>query len=101
MNNNKTVSAAQPAGAQARGGSNPPLRILVVDDDIAIRQLSAEVLIRSGYEVDAAADGAAAWRALNSDSYDLLITDPNVPELTGVELLKKLRAARMSLPVIM
>ena len=78
-----------------------PSRILVVDDDQAIRQLNTRVLLRSGYKVEAAADGAAAWRALNSGSYDLLLTDHEMPEVSGVELLRKLRAARMALPVIM
>jgi DNA-binding response OmpR family regulator len=94
MEANRTSRAAEPAG------TNSPRRILVVDDDISIRELSTEVLIHFGYGVDAAADGAAAWQALNSDRYDLLITDHNMPELTGVELLKKLRAAHMDLPVI-
>ena len=73
----------------------------MVDDDISIRHLNTRALLRSGYAVDAAEDGAAAWHALNTDSYDLLITDNNMPKLSGVELLKKLRAARMTLPVIM
>jgi DNA-binding response OmpR family regulator len=74
---------------------------LVVDYDSDIRQLSAEVLIHSGYEVDAAADGAAAWEALQIKAFNLLITDHNMPGLTGVELVRKLRSARMALPVIM
>jgi DNA-binding response OmpR family regulator len=73
----------------------------VVEDEAPVRQLNAEVLTRAGYEVDAAEDGAAAWEALNGDSYDLLITDNGMPRLSGLELLKKLRAARMELPVIM
>jgi DNA-binding response OmpR family regulator len=73
----------------------------VVDDDISLRQLSTEVLSGSGYAVDAAEDGAAAWQALNTDSYDLLITDNDMPKVSGVELLRKLRAVRMDLPVIM
>jgi DNA-binding response OmpR family regulator len=73
----------------------------VVDDDVSVRQLSTQVLIHFGYVVDTAEDGDAAWEALNADSYDLLITDNNMPKVTGVELLKKLRAARMELPVIM
>jgi DNA-binding response OmpR family regulator len=80
---------------------NPPQHILVVEDDPDIRQLIAEVLVHSGHVVDTAADGAAAWEALNADSYDLMITDNNMPKVSGVELLKKLRAARMILPVIM
>jgi DNA-binding response OmpR family regulator len=73
----------------------------VVEDDVCLREHSTAVLIRSGYEVDAAEDGAVAWEALNTDTYDLIITDNTMPRLTGVELLKKLRSARMALPVIM
>jgi DNA-binding NtrC family response regulator len=55
-----------------------------------------------GYQVDTAEDGEAAWHALNDDfSYDLLVTDNNMPNMTGVELLKKLHAARLSLPAIL
>jgi DNA-binding response OmpR family regulator len=84
-----------------QGQTNPPQHILVVEDDSDLRQLSASVLIRFGYRVRAAEDGAAGWEALNADSYDLLITDHNMPRLTGVELVKKLRSARMALPVIL
>jgi Response regulator receiver domain len=58
----------------------PTKRILVVEDDISIRRLSTEMLIRSGYQVDAAADGAAGWKALQGKSYDLVITDNFMPE---------------------
>jgi DNA-binding response OmpR family regulator len=79
----------------------PAHRILVVDDDRDIRRLGAQTLIGSGFHVDVAEDGAAAWDSLQLKSYDLLITDHNMPKLTGVELVKKLRSARMALPVIM
>jgi DNA-binding response OmpR family regulator len=81
--------------------SNPLDRILVVEDEPLIRQLNAMMLSRSGYEVGAAEDGAAAWDALNENSFDLLITDNVMPRLTGFKLLEKLYAARMTLPVIM
>jgi len=73
----------------------------VVDDEGEIRQLSAGALVRFGYRVDLAEDGAAAWKALHANSYDLLITDNNMPKMSGVELVKKLRCARMTLPVIL
>jgi DNA-binding response OmpR family regulator len=101
MNDSELLQAGEPAGAAVQSPTNSSHRILVVDDDPYICHLSAEVLIRHGYEVDAAADGAAAWQALNADRYDLLITDHNMPRLTGVELVRKLRSARMALPVIM
>jgi DNA-binding response OmpR family regulator len=76
-------------------------RILVVDDDGDIRRLNAGVLRCSGYQVNDAEDGAAGWEALYANGYDLLITDHDMPKLTGLDLLKKLRAAHMELPVIM
>lgn len=101
MNDNRTSHAGEPASAQARCGTNPPHRILVVDDDGDLRRLSAEVLISSGYQVDAAEDGEAGWEALQAKNYDLLITDNNMPNLSGLELVMKLRSARMALPVIL
>lgn len=77
------------------------MRILVVDDEPFIRMINTRVLMLSGYSVDAAEDGEAAWQALNAESYDLLITDNTMPRVTGVELLKRLHAANMSVPVIM
>jgi DNA-binding response OmpR family regulator len=93
----KTISQA----GESTCAPLPPCRILLVDDEPHIRQLNTGALIHSGYHVDAAEDGAAAWEALGADSYDLMITDNNMPRLTGVELLKKLHATRMVLPVIM
>ena len=99
------VDTISPAGAPAcvplQCPTNPSQRILVADDDSDVRQLSARVLIRYGYHVDAAEDGAAAWEALQIKAFNLLITDHNMPRLTGVELVKKLRSARRALPVIL
>ena len=80
---------------------NSRQRILVVEDEQDLRQLTAEVLIDVGYQVDVAEDGAAAWSALQLSQYDLLITDQFMPNVSGVELLKKIHAAHMTLPVIM
>ena len=66
----------------------------MVDDDALIRQLSAGVLIRSGYQAD-------AWNALQLASYDLLVTDHNLRRLTGVGPIQKVQAAHMALPVIL
>ncbi len=59
------------------------------------------MLLRSGYRVDAAEDGEAGWEALQVHQYDLLITDNNMPNLCGIELVKMLHSACMTLPVIM
>ena len=62
---------------------------------------SAEVLVHSGYLVHTAEDGAAGWEALLANRYDLLITENRLPKISGVELVKKVRSAHMTLPVIL
>ena len=100
--NDDTVSqAGESACAPIPCPRGPPQRILVADDDSDVRQFSARVLVRYGYHVDAAEDGVAAWEALQIKAFNLLITDHDMPRLTGVELVKKLRSARMALPVIL
>jgi two-component system, OmpR family, response regulator len=51
--------------------------------------------------VDAAPDGAAGWEALRAKHYDLVVTDNFMPNLTGIEMVKKIHAGSMNLPVIM
>lgn len=87
--------------APTQDQTNPPNRILFVDDNRTVREAAATVLIGFGYQVDAAEDGEAAWKALHATRYDLLITDHVMPKLSGVELVKKMRAAQMTLPVVL
>ena len=101
MKNGGIARGVEPAGTQARRWRNAPKRILVVDDDEVIRQVNADMLSRYGYETETAEDGAAAWEALQANGYDLLITDNNMPKVSGVELVKKLRSAHMKLPVVL
>ena len=101
MKDNKMAPAGEPAGAPRQRPTNSSHRILVVDDDSDTRQLSVDVLVGSGYDVDAVIDGAAGWEALQANSYDLTITDNKMPKMTGIEMIEKLRSASMALPVIM
>jgi PAS domain S-box-containing protein len=82
-------------------GSKPSYRILVVDDEKAVRNLHVEVLAAAGYEVMAVADGALAWDAIQTQHFDLMITDNSMPKVTGVEVINKLIATNIRLPVIM
>ena len=91
----------EPAQAPTITEPNPRQHILVVDDDPDILRLNTELLRQCGYQVDAAADGTAAWAAIQETKFDLMVTDHRMPGMTGIGLLKKLRAARMKLPVIM
>lgn len=100
MSNYRESYSASSTDRQARGLWNPP-RILVVDDDHDIRDFSDLVLTAYGYLTDTAADSADAWKALRATSYDLLITDHNMPEVTGIEFVRTLRSERMTLPVVL
>jgi two-component system OmpR family response regulator len=81
--------------------ANTAHRILLVDDDNEMRHASACVLARSGYHVDAAEDGEAGWQAIDANNYDLLITDNEMPRLSGLELVERVRSQRRKLPVIL
>ena len=72
-----------------------------MEDDDTICHLNAQALRHSGYHVDAAEDGAVAWETLQRSQYDLVVTDNDMPNVSGVELLKRLRASDIILPVIM
>ena len=81
--------------------SYPPGRILIVNDDTCLGELNAEALRQHGYDANTASDGQAGWEELQTNHYHLLITENDLPGLSGVGLVKKLRAACMPLPVIM
>jgi len=76
-------------------------RILCVEDDPKLRNLFANLLLNSGYRVEVADDGQTGWEALRHGSYDLLITDNERPRLSGLDLVKRLRSAGQTLPVVM
>jgi CheY-like chemotaxis protein len=101
MRDNDFPPRGGPAVPSLQCQRGPSRRILVVDDESTMRMLLTVVLVNSGYHVESAEDGAVAWEALQSKPYDLLITDHNMPKISGVELVKNLRSARMALPVVM
>lgn len=75
-------------------------RILLVDDDADVRTGMRRVLVRLGHEVVAAADGREALRALEGDPCELVITDINMPEMDGIELILALNERWPRVPVI-
>jgi PAS domain S-box-containing protein len=78
-------------------------RVLVVDDEQAIREFMSDLLEGWGLEVDVLADGAAAREAVAADPgrFDLVITDQTMPQLTGLALARELARLRPGLPVIL
>ena len=77
-------------------------RVLVVDDSITVREAERALLQNRGYEVEVAVDGMDGWNALRAAHYDLAVTDIDMPRMTGIELLTKIKAdPRLhALPVI-
>ncbi|SEM82555.1 two-component system, cell cycle response regulator CpdR [Sphingomonas gellani] len=65
------------------------IRILLAEDDQVMREYLARALERSGYAVSAVDRGTAALPLLNSERFDLLLTDIVMPEMDGIELAQK------------
>jgi CheY-like chemotaxis protein len=87
--------------APTRLPGKPAHRILVVEDDAVIRELNLQMLALVGYQVVGAEDGAVGWQLLDGGSFDLLLTDHEMPRMSGLELVKQVRSAGMTLPIIM
>jgi len=68
------------------------MKILVVDDDPISRKLLRNYLEKWGYEVAQAEDGAAGWALFQTDDFPLVIADWMMPEMDGVELVRRIRA---------
>lgn len=77
------------------------MRILVVDDDLGLREQLKKSLIRERYDLDTAADGEEALDKLFGNSYDLVVLDIMLPKRDGLEVLKEMRIADIDTPVIM
>ena len=95
----RDVAAAE---ALAAGAANAPTgtTVLVAEDDEALRRLMVQVLRRNGYRVLEGDNGASALAAARTDSLEALVTDVDMPIMSGVELAVTLQARTPSLPVL-
>ena len=75
-------------------------RVLVVDDEDAVRTLLSKTLALADYDVDTVPNGQAALSRLRLLSYDLLITDLKMPGIDGLTVIREARQLRSDLPVI-
>jgi DNA-binding NtrC family response regulator len=75
-------------------------KILIVDDEEGMRRLLVRVLTREGYQALAAASGADAMARIAGESFDLVITDIQMPGMTGLALLEELKSFDPALPVV-
>lgn len=76
-------------------------RVLVVDDMASIRSVVMALLKSAGYEAFGAGNGQAALDLLSKKQFDLVLSDWNMPEMNGSELVQRIRATDKKLPIIM
>lgn len=79
--------ALLPVHGGPRAAQRVARRILVVDDSLTVREMERNLLLSHGFSVDVAVDGVDGWNAVRSASYDLLITDVDMPRMDGIELV--------------
>ena len=99
------VLILDPAGVRRLSGTAPVARrsaaiqtaprsaghLLLVDDSISVRKVVSKMLLRAGYEVTTAADGVEALTLLRDTGFDAVITDLEMPRMSGYELLEEVR----------
>jgi len=76
---------------QAATGPAIKKRILVVDDSITVREVQRQILRTNGYEVEVAVDGQDGWNKLRAARFDLVISDVDMPRLSGLEFVQRIR----------
>ncbi len=78
-------------GARAACGQDVVKRVLVVDDSITIREVERNLLENRGYMVEVAVDGMAGWNAVRAGQFDLVISDIDMPRMSGLELTASIK----------
>jgi DNA-binding NtrC family response regulator len=75
-------------------------KVLIIDDEDFILQLSRDILTKSHYVVKTASDGNEGIKLLNSDKFDLILTDIKMPNINGLEVIRHVRTSNKEIPII-
>lgn len=76
------------------------MKILLLEDDVILNEIIEEFLLSLNYDVITAFDGNIAEELIYEESFDLLLFDVNIPNITGFELLKNIRQNNINIPII-
>lgn len=80
---------------------HPRFSVLVADDDNSLVEIISQILTFAGYDVVVATDGEQAWQAYLERGCDLLLTDQDMPRLSGLELVDRIRSHGGSVPIVL
>jgi EAL domain-containing protein (putative c-di-GMP-specific phosphodiesterase class I) len=100
----ESLTSTQRIGVQAERAPRPAAkhgRVLVVDDDLAVGRMISRVLEGAGYEVTTVDGGSAAVDSIMHAQFDVVLSDIQMPAMSGVELLSVIRANDLDVPVIL
>ena len=100
MVNGERVRGAQPPSAPLTHPDGTPVRVLVVDDEQSLAELLGRVLGLEGWEVSVALSGLAAVRAARTFVPDAVVLDIGLPDIDGLEVLRRLRATNPAVCVV-
>lgn len=77
-----------------------PKKIMIIDDEAAMCRILKQILESEGYEVKTSTEGLPALYEIKQDSFNLVITDVTMPNLSGIEILAQVKQFKPELPVI-
>jgi DNA-binding response OmpR family regulator len=76
------------------------MRVLIVEDDVVLRSGLSDLLAGGGHDVESEGDGARALQRATEEPFDLVLLDLTLPRLDGIEICRRARLARPSLPIL-
>jgi two-component system OmpR family response regulator len=95
-----SVNAAEPGKTELRRADGQPVRVLVVDDESTLTELLSMALRYEGWEVQSAGDGLSAVRTARTFRPNAVVLDMMLPDMNGLEVLRKLRAELADVSVL-